>query len=719
MARIPQFTQKVFLNRSGAKSIGAASAAGGGVAARQHSLNAQQAEQNARRAGAEATSLTRERKTEENNLAIQKKADGKLRAQERYNQFKREIIPEYQERRNAAQADPGGFADSFDQFHREQSALIEEEVNLLGDGKDFNLDHFRQLADRDRTATFEKSFNFESGQRVKNTFTGAEKAIDDMNANFALSNPDWKGFVDHQKAIGDYAMEVGKEILSPQDTLKLTEFGIDNAAQDFLFRQMQDNPTAARRVIEYGQGGRDALTDFIMMDIEGGAKIAQEPDGGIAKYGINSIANPNVDVRNLTAEGAAEILKTKYYDKRLDKFDSQFQAVAYDALVNHGNDKDTWRMIDEANGNPYSLIVLRQEKYAGLVAANPDKYAGYAEGWGNRMNKLTDYVQTLDGGGEDFLKHASLVDSAILSNARAKIPQALADKEKSRKAELEIANTISVFTIKSNEDELNKLIYDENVSHEKKIQALREADFKNIIGDKYAAEAEKFLAGVKALKKAEYDPNAIADMYVRKELMFNKSNKDGKKRVTVSEGMLDDIGDMMVETMQKSRSGEITPSETKAMMKSLGSDLTAAGEGIGKPSYTASYTHDEKAFRYFGGVTDNPAFRNRMFMSYSEKSTGLDGIDSAGLSDKEVTKAMQKIADEVLLEHLFEEVPGAASLDKPPNQVFTIDGDRIFVGAHSNRPKADASISNKNVIKIIDGVKFRMNPDGKSGVRIE
>jgi len=708
MARISTFTQKIFANRSGAKSIGAASAAGGGVKAQEFLLDAQQAEQTSRRAGAEA-----------NNLAVQRKADGKLRAQDRYNEFQREIIPEYQKQRNAAQVDPGGFAKKFDDFHRTQSALVEEEVSLLGDGKNFDLDHFRRLADRDRTSTFDKSTNFESGQLVQNTFTGAEKGIDDMNANFALSNPSWQEFADHTKTIGKYATDVGGDILSPQDNLKLTEFGIDNAANDFLFKQLQDDPIAARRVIEYGKGGRDALTDFIMMDIEGGAKIAQEPDGAIAKYGINSKANPTVDVRNLTAEAAAEILKTKYYDKHLDEFPPQFQAVAFDALVNHGTGKSTWEMIDAAKGDPYSLIVLRQEKYASLASGNPEKFGKFAAGWDNRMNKLTEYVQTLDGGGAEFLKHASLVDSQILSNARSKIPQALADKETTRKKELEIANTVDVFTVKTNEDELNKLIYDENIPHEEKIHALREADFKNLIGDKYAAEAEKLLTGVKALKKAEYDPNAIADMYARKELLFNKSNKGGKRRITVSEGMLDDIGDMMVEAIRKGRTGEISPSESKAMAKSLGMDLAAAGKKIGRGFWFPNFTHDENAFKYFADSTDRPDHRNELFRRYTEASSALDALTEQGASKNEIDKAGRRIIQEVQAEWLKEQVPGAASLDNLPNQVFTIDGDRIFVGAHSNRPKADAAVTNTNVIKVIDGVKFRMNPDGKSGVRIE
>ncbi len=709
MARVSPYTRTVLLNRSGNSSASAAFAAGGGSEARGFAQEAQQFDQNARTAGNMA-----------NEFAAQRKADSKLRAQERFNEMQRQIIPEYENRRLEAQENPNGFADGFDTYYREQAALIEEQVNLSGDENNFDLDHFRQLVDRDRTNRFQKSFDFESGQRVKNTFTGAEQAIDDMNANFVLqSDASYKDFVEHQERIANYAREVGTDIFSPQDTLRLTEFGIDNAAKEFLFKQLQTDPKTARRVIEYGQGGRDALTDFIMMDIEGGAKVVPEPNGGIAKYGINSVANPGVDVRNLTAEGAAEILKTKYWDKRLEEFDPTFQAVAFDALVNHGNDADTWDMIKRSNGNPYSLIEIRKEKYAGLINADPATYAEYGSGWDRRMNEITQYVQTMEAGGQEFLQHAALVDSQILADTKAKIPQALADKEKAQAEQIKIANTVDAFTVKQNEDELAKLIYDDNVPYEQKIVALREADFKNLIGDKFKTEAESLLTGKKNLKKVEYDPNAIADLYARKELMFNKSNKRGKKRVTVSEGMLDDIGDMMVETMKMQQSGEITTSEGRAVIKSLSTDLAAAGKKIGKGNWFADYTHDEKAFRYFADSTERPDLRNQMFLKYTELSAGLDQLESQGIGKDEIERESQKIIQKVVKQSLAEQVPGSASLDELPNQVFTISGDRIFVGAHSKRPKADATVTAAGEIRVIDGVKFRMNPDGKSGVRIE
>ncbi len=705
MARVSQFTRKVFLNRSGNASIAAAHAAGGGNKARGFAQDAARADRNAARAGAEA-----------NVLATQRKADSKVRAQAEWNTTKRNLVKSEQEMRLKAQNDPNGFANSFDQFHREQTALVEDEVNLLGEENNFDLDHFRQLADRDRTARFEKSTTFENNQRVKNIIINGEQAIDDMAANLALSNGGWKEFVDYQKEVANYVNEVGGVYLSPQDRVRLAAYGNDKGARDFLFRQLQDDPEGARRVIEYGRGGKDALTDFIMQDIEGGAKVVNEPNGGIAKYGINSIANPNVDVRNLTAEGAAEILKTKYWDDRLEEFDPQFQAIAFDALVNHGPGKSTWEMIDEANGDPYRLIELRQEKYAALVASDPDTYGGSAAGWDNRMNKLTEYVQTLDNGGEDFLQHAALVDSQLLAGARQKLPQALTDKETARKKEIEDANTLDAYTLRQNEFELSKILYDDNFSHAEKIDALRTAEHENKIGSEFANSSESMLLGKKNLKKADYNPEAFPNMLIKKEAFFNKSNDKGHRRVAVSEDMLGEIGDMMVEAQQKGMTGEITPAEAKSMVRSLGLDLAAAEKSIAPgPSlfdWFPKYTHDEKAFRFFSETTDDPAQRNRMFRTYSERSEFLDHATLSGASDKDINQAMQKLADEVLFEHLLDNVPGAARLDKQANNVFTVRGDRIFVGAHSDRPKADSAVTVDRVPVKYKGRDAWQYPDG-------
>ena len=73
---------------------------------------------------------------------------------------------------------------------------------------------------------------------------------------------------------------------------------------------------------------------------EGGARFTDNPDdhGGATKYGISQRAYPNVDIRNLTEDGAKAIYKRDYWD-RVAGDTLKSQAVAenvFDTAVNMG-----------------------------------------------------------------------------------------------------------------------------------------------------------------------------------------------------------------------------------------------------------------------------------------------------------------------------------------------------------------------------------------------
>jgi hypothetical protein len=431
MARIPRFTRTVLLNRSNASNVDAIAQAGSNQA-RGHLLEAQKQQNRFRIAGQFQAEHQR-----------QLKAEGRVRAQERFNEFQRDRISVLQEQHNQRQTQPSGFADEFDKWHLGKQK--EMEAQLSEEKRGFDMDYFRQLMDRDRTSVFNTNTNWENSTRLRNTYVGAEQAIDDMNANFAMTNPTFKDLVDHQKKIRDYVNDVGSEVFGVDDSIKLTEYAIDNAANTFFDQKLQEDPQSVKRVLEYGQGGRDSLIDFVMNDIEGGGRYVKDGKG-YAKYGINSHANPDIDVKNLTPEKAREVYKSRYWDKRLDDYDPAFQAVAFDALVNHGNDKDTWKMIEAADGNPRMLLRARQEEYARLIEADPKTYGKNQAGWNRRINELQSYVQDLEAGGREFLDNAQLVDSRILSDVRGRTDSAIASKKAQEEREAAEAQQVDKVT---------------------------------------------------------------------------------------------------------------------------------------------------------------------------------------------------------------------------------------------------------------------------------
>lgn len=169
--------------------------------------------------------------------------------------------------------------------------------------------------------------------------------------------------------------------------IKRTETAITEAKGGKMVAQVENTfPDAVEPVILYRSNSKEELIKFVMNDIEGGDKYVKD-GSGYAKYGINSKYNPDINVKTLTEKKAVEVYKARYWHKKLDTFKPAFQAVAFDALVNHGNSKDTWQMIDASNQNPAKLIKLRQAYYSKLPT-----YSQHKAGWMNRLTTLKQYA---------------------------------------------------------------------------------------------------------------------------------------------------------------------------------------------------------------------------------------------------------------------------------------------------------------------------------------
>jgi len=422
MARINEYTTEVFLDRvnGDAQAIGQA----GFNKAQQSLQDAQMYEQR----GASAARF---------GQVVQQQRDvqGQLRARERFNQFQRDKITWQQQKQNERMTNPDGFAKEFDDWHRINGGEIEDEIGGLEDNQPFDLQYFRTLMDGDRTSTLNENTNWENGMRVRNITTGIERNVDDMVVNFALTRPTLKDLPKALENTRQYVNTTGAKVLDPTQNEQLAKYGVDKMASAVLDAELENNPKKLRNVIMYGNATQDQLIEFVF-DVEGRDKIAEEPDGAIAKFGINSKHNglTHDQVKNLTADDARAILKNKYWDARLDKMEPSFRAVAFDALVNHGNDKDTWAMIQAAKGDPYTLIAIRKDYYTALSIGNPGKYAKYKAGWDRRMQEMTDYAQAQDDGGRAFLQNASLVNPEMIIRTQALIPNAMAEKARQEEA---------------------------------------------------------------------------------------------------------------------------------------------------------------------------------------------------------------------------------------------------------------------------------------------
>lgn len=569
MARIPLFTRNVLLDRVNVGNIEAAAAAGGGNEARGYEEKSRQAYRNANQAQA---LLTQQMEG--------KAAEARVNAQEKFNQFQRDRIKAQQETQLARQANPTGYAEEFDAWHTQQLADFEGKLGEGGGEDAIDLDYYRQLMDRDRTQVFDANTNWETGVRIKNTFTNTEQNIEGMNVNFMMSNPNWRQFAEYQTTMKDYVTEVGGKVLSPQDQIKLYEFGVDNAANAFFDQKLQDSPRGVKRVLEYGQGGRDALIDFVMNDIEGGGRYVKD-GGGYAKYGINSDANPGIDVKKLTPEEATEIYKNKYWDKRLDNFQPAFQAVAFDALVNHGNDADTWKMIDAANQNPDALISLRQKEYARLIAENPEKYQKNEAGWARRLQTLTEFTHDLQGGGSDFLRNVSLVDPKILASVKTRLPAAIESKDRQIEKQALEATHQDTMTQINNQNDLLGEIQGEDLTYDEKMLKVNRMELTGAIKQDFAADARRYLESAKAISATTnsdlmagivtqmYDLNAMADV---KEADYLRGMQNIKRNIMNlrAEGKLGREDEIKLSNQMRTLTAAKTSEATSTVAMSFG-----------------------------------------------------------------------------------------------------------------------------------------------------
>lgn len=456
MARVEEYTQQVFLDRANPSNI---DAAGGVFMNKARDAQLKSAMYQERGAAAQKWG---------NEIQSQRNIQGELKARERFNEFQRSKIEWQQQQQNERMTSPDGFAKQFDDWHRVNASEIEDSVLSEENDQPFDREMFRRLMDSDRTSTFEENSNWENGMRVKNITTGTEQNLDAMNVNFALKKPGLKDLGKHIQEQRQYVTTTGAKVLDPTQTERLFAYGSDKAAMAVFDNMKETDPKKLRNVMLYGQGTKDQLIDFVF-DVEGQDKIAVEPDGAVAKYGINSKHNnmTNDQVKNLTSDQARQILATKYWDPRLDKMDPAMRAVAFDALVNHGNDKNTWKMIQDAKGDPYVLIETRR-KYYEQLAQQPGNEK-YKAGWDRRMQELSGYVSAQEDGGRDFMQYARLINPDIITRTQLEIPAAIAAKERADEAirkqkisEFETAYKDTYKTITSSlepigQEEMNKI----------------------------------------------------------------------------------------------------------------------------------------------------------------------------------------------------------------------------------------------------------------------
>lgn len=127
--------------------------------------------------------------------------------------------------------------------------------------------------------------------------------------------------------------------------------------------------------------------DSFVSRIEGGF-VANDGGKGPTNFGINQRANPDVDVKSLTPDSAAQIRQERYWQAiNGDNLPPKAAIVAYDAAINQGQEYAK-QLLEKTQGIPELMIYQRRQDYRNLAKSNPI-HAQNLKGWENRLDQLS------------------------------------------------------------------------------------------------------------------------------------------------------------------------------------------------------------------------------------------------------------------------------------------------------------------------------------------
>jgi lysozyme family protein len=137
-------------------------------------------------------------------------------------------------------------------------------------------------------------------------------------------------------------------------------------------------------------------------------------NGHPVNLGINQGANPDVDVKNLTKDQAAQIYRTRYWNAiGGDKLPPGVSLFAMDAAVNMGVGAAK-EMLAATGGDLQKMAAWREDRYRAIAAANPEK-AKYLNTW---LSRNKDAVAAASGAGGTTAAAAAAGDPQVFVSAQ-------------------------------------------------------------------------------------------------------------------------------------------------------------------------------------------------------------------------------------------------------------------------------------------------------------
>lgn len=119
----------------------------------------------------------------------------------------------------------------------------------------------------------------------------------------------------------------------------------------------------------------------VVLHHEGGYVNDPDDPGGETNFGIAKRSHPDVDIANLTKEGAKEIYKKHYWDKnKVESLPENLRHIYFDMCVNQGKSRGVKILQRAANAKGADLVVdggLGPKTIAALDGVELDRVRAY------------------------------------------------------------------------------------------------------------------------------------------------------------------------------------------------------------------------------------------------------------------------------------------------------------------------------------------------------
>lgn len=138
-------------------------------------------------------------------------------------------------------------------------------------------------------------------------------------------------------------------------------------------------------------GTFDIAVDFVLK-AEGGYSSDPNDPGGETNFGISKRFHPDLNVRELTREGAIDIYRRNYWDaNKLNELAPGLAIAAFDCAVNQGPARMR-RILAECKGDIVEFFAQRAFQYAILQSRFPQ----FELGWMRRLFRCFKLSLTAD-----------------------------------------------------------------------------------------------------------------------------------------------------------------------------------------------------------------------------------------------------------------------------------------------------------------------------------